>query len=777
MPLVLAGSLLPKHMPPLNACSYTSSLSHTSFIAGGARNRKHNVLSSVDMNALFDTVAKEALPQEIHADDSHPHAISNSLPHLLLPSNTLADALFAPIPDPFHDKQTPCSHAVPVNVHIHSERDLHALDSVCARACGARTRAMQAHSEGLIRPSGPARRLSSVCHLSAAESVALHSEEAHAEAAACQIRLAGARQPCLSANCTSSMAQSSSSGTKHVAANVRSSAPAAVTDPEAQSSSMDAAVAVPAAQDMQKLHRRLTHAEGPVESLHLGFNLQPVRPHSQEASNQQELKQRVKPGLNPETLKTSNSSCAASILGSSWPRVSHVSKLRHGEQLRRAAAEAAAAAAGQAARAESAVRLHTPPTIAFHSAAAKHAMLAAEAAAADAAVTANSTAVASPKHRVGHCTAQLLGLAGQLPAPALRGGRSHASAPTSPVRCGRRHSSALQANQGLLDLDLQYAGRSRDSADVGVHDNAQAQHQHACSGKSFDMHELLGKDVLLGTASAPATPAIMRAAAEKGTARQQQQLHVALREPSLSHDSNGLLADAQCHHMPQKQSMHGRQMEASAPQRGQHAQQATWEQEGIDPMEDPFKASEQFPICPELCLPLPNSGKQDSQQAFLLTDCTNQLPGRQSHHCQSVRPSPSFHSLQVLPSRPDAAETSRFKGSMGTQQRIYQKGDRRRCEQALSMPAEFRGGGEPAAELLSSLTEDEFWEVARAELLDTAEPVRHRSCVGELDSECPITMRGLPVVADKEQHTPQPRLYTGPFASSGISPLLGKSSI
>lgn len=720
-------------------------------------------MSSVDMNTVFDTVAKEALPQEIHAEGAHLHAMSNLLPQVLLPSNTLVDALFAPIPDPFHDKQAPCSHAVPANTQ--SDMGLQAHDRVGVRAYEASTRVTQAQSEGLIRASSSPRGPSSLCH--APDSVASHPEEAHAEAAACQVRKASAGQSCLSANCTSCIAKSSS---KHVG----SSATAAVIDPEAQSSSMDtAAVAVPPAQNLQKPQQRLTHADGPVESLPSGLDFQPALPHSQEPSYPQELKHGMEQEVNPETLKHNSSS-------SMWPRVSHVSKLRHGEQLRRAAAEAAAAAAGQAARAESAVRLHTPPTIAFHSAAAEHAMLAAEAAAANAAVTANSTiqaAVVSSKHRAGHCKAQLLGWEGQLPAPALKGGRLHASAPTSPVRCGRHHSSALQANQGLLDMmDVQCTRRSRDSADVHAPDDAQAQHQHASRGNSSDMHELLGKDLLPRTASAPATHVTIRSA--QGTARQDRQLLVA-QQPSLSPGSNGLLGDAQHHHMPQKQSMQGRKMEATAPQRGQHAQQATWEQEGIQAMEDPFKASEHFSICPELCLSLPNtlpnSDRQDSQQACLLTDCTNQLAGRQNHHRQIVRSSPSLCSL--LCPRPDVAETSGLKGSMGTQQGTCQEDNRRRCELALSLQAEFKRQAEPGTELLSSLTEDEFWEAARAELLDTAEPVRHKSCIGELDSPCPITMCGLPVIADEKQHTPQPMMSTGPASSSGISPLLGKSPV
>ncbi len=84
------------------------------------------------------------------------------------------------------------------------------------------------------------------------------------------------------------------------------------------------------------------------------------------------------------------------------------------------------------------------------------------------------------------------------------------------------------------------------------------------------------------------------------------------------------------------------------------------------------------------------------------------------------------------------------------------------------MRAESGGRAELATERLSSLTEHDFWEAARAELLDTAEPVRHRSCISELDTACPSEMSKLSMVADKMQHTPEPRMNKGLVPPSGI---------
>ena len=749
------------------------------------------------MNAFFGRVANEADPQELQAADHHSHAMKDSLPELLNPSSsTSLDALSASIPDPFHDNQahalimlSPCV----LGANTQRQKDLCLCRWSGARSLGANALAAEAHSAGLLRASSPARWPSSLCHSAAPSGVEVHSGESHAEAAACQVRLASPEQPGPSTTSTSSGARSNSRGAQCSAADVMSTA-AAVTDSEMYSGTVDVATAVPFAQGLQTVQRGLTHPDGFCQNLRLDSQPQPG---GQMESHWQEPKQEIKQGVKPEA-PNANTSSAASMLATASPRVSHVSKLRHGKQLRQAAAEAAAAAAGQAARAESAVRLHTPPTIAFHSTAAKHAMLAAEAAAAAAGVAADSTVqgvVTSPKLRAGHCNIQLLGCLGQSLASAPRAGRLHASAPASPVGHGEHSSSALH-------MGGQYAGHSMDPADVQA--AGHAQHQHASRGELFGVLELFGNDVLPSTASAPATPVITRAAGNKVWEHQHGQ------ESFLPSCSGGLLPDAQCHHLPQQQSrqsmlstdagwkvdtnalqhaqcgqqaqlaqhgqrsqhaQHGqRSQHAQHGQQAQHEQQATWEQEGTHPLEDPFKASEQFPICPELCLSLPDSKKQDSRQSCLLTDCTNQLAGPQS---RTVRP--KCHSQQMPHcSRPGAAVTATLKGSPATHQGDDRK---RRCEQAVSMPTESRGKTKLATELLSSLTEDDFWEAARAELLDTAEPVRHRSCISGMDTVCPFQMNELGIIADRTQHTAEPSMNMRPIPPSSITSLLCKSSL
>ena len=744
----MSGSVPQSSYPQL--CLLITHRSTPLLDADGTRNRQPHGMSSVVKRTPFGRVVDEGPPQELRATDHHSHALNDSLPELPHPSSSaLLGALSVPIPDPLHDQRAQSNHAFPVN-----------------------------------RASSPARWPSSLCNSAAPSGAESHSGESHAEAAACQVKMASPEQPCLSAKSNSSGVRSNSSGAKCPAADVVS-ASAAVRDSEMHSGFVDAVAAVPFASGLQVVQQGLTQPDSICQNLQADPRPRPAEPGSQMTSHHQEHKHKIKQGVKPEALNAHTFS-AASSLATSWPRVSHVGTLRHGKQLRQAAAEAAATAAGQAARAESAVRLHTPPTIAFHSIAAKHAVLAAEAAAAAAAVTADSAvqgAALSLKHRAGHSNTQLLGWAGQLPASAPKAGRLHESAPASPVQHGKHSSSALGGR---------YAEHSMDPADVQA--PGHAQHQHASRGECLDVLELFGNDVLPRTASAPPTPVITRAAGN--TVREHQQGQ----ESFLSSCSVGLLADAHCHHLPQQHSrqsvqstnagwkmdtdasqharfgqpaqlpQHGqRSQHAQRGQQAQHEQQATWEQEGTHPMEDPFKASEQFPICPDLCLSLPNSKKQDSQQECLLIDCTHQLTNPQSRHCQTVRP-PSTSPPQPMPcsSRSDAAVTAALKESMAPHQGTYQNGSR-------SMQAESRGRAELATETLSSLTDNDFWEAARAELLDTAEPVRHKSCISDLDTVCPSEMSALPMVADKMQHTPEPRMNIGPVPASGITPLLCKS--
>ena len=186
-------------------------------------------------------------------------------------------------------------------------------------------------------------------------------------------------------------------------------------------------------------------------------------------------------------------------------------------------------------------------------------------------------------------------------------------------------------------------------------------------------------------------------------------------------------------------------------------------------MEDPFKASEQFPVCPELSLPPLRSNKQDRQRG-LLTDSTNHFTVSQNHCCQTMRPAARVHAQQMQ-------HGSTAADSVAVHRKSCLEHTRTRCVDAVTTPAEPKGradGGDRATELLSSLTEEEFWDAARAELLDTAEAVRHRSCMTQLQGGSPLKMSELFVHDGRTQHTPHPRNPSGQLLPSGITPLLGK---
>lgn len=562
------------------------------------------------------------------------------------------------------------------------------------------------------------------------------------------------------------------------------------------------------AQDGQLLEGRLTQPDAAHQNPQFDTHSQPAMPCSQSTSlHLQEVKSSR---LHAHALPP-----AASILATSWPDVTHVGKLRHGEQLRKAAAEAAATAAGQAARAESSVRMRTPPTIAFHSAAAKHAMVAAEAAAAAAAVTADSriqdTTTSSPQHRAGHLgshSARLLeghAQGRQLLAPALRAGRLHASAPASPISLGKVNSSSLhEASHGLLDMVGPYTGCSLDLADC----RGYVRHQHASRGEDFGMQRLSGSNMLASAASAPASPVKPSMA---GISIRQHQQPTLTQQPPLASYNDGHLAAGQPQHLPQQQSMqstdaglrreaaashqrdfhvqaqHSKQQvqtsqraQGSAPtqqglhaKRSQQAQQATWQHREACPLEDPFKASEQFPVCPESSLLIPTSSNMQERLQGLLTDCTNQHAGPPSRCCQAVKAAAGVQQLRQG-SRGDAPVTAGHGNSKAPQRRSCLEQDTRRCDDAFSGQGQAQGKALGATELLSSLTEEEFWAAAREELLDTAEAVRHRSCMSQLQGVSPLKMPELSVHDGRSQHTPDPRKHTGLHLPSGITPLLGQ---
>ncbi|KAL3143474.1 hypothetical protein ABBQ38_002282 [Trebouxia sp. C0009 RCD-2024] len=755
-------------------------------------------MSSLDMDALFGRVAKETLPDQLHVADYSQTRVE-SLPELLHPSRASA-ALSAPTPHPRHDKATLDAHASPVDrqsqkVLPSSGRGYVKSDGIVA------TNPTAAQFQG---PFSAAPRQSSLCHLTALSDVELlpsHSgaeEEAEAWRASREQYRPSAKQP--NADVRASLAESS-------------------TGTEPPSRAVDAACAIPSAQGLHLplVQDMLTQAGASDQTAQPGGLSQSAMPDSQSTSlHLQEAKHAA-----PQAHSLPS---PASTLATSWPDVTHVSKLRHGEQLRQAAAEAAATAAGQAARAESSIRVRTPPTIAFHSMAAKHAMVAAEAAAAAAAVTADCRiprTATDPQHSAGQLGAHSSLLEGhaevrarRLLAPAPRGGRLHASAPASPVHRGKGSISALHtAGHGLSDMDSQYVGCSLDLADV----RGCVKYQHGSRGEHCGMQQLSGHEVLPSAASAPTSPVRHRMA---GTStRRHQQLPREQQSPRASCNDR-LAVAAQPHQLLQQQSIHstdagwrqgttGSQQrhssdqaqqsrqhvqipqhgQGSAPvqqaqrakrsQQAQHAQQATRHQEQAQPMQDPFQASDRFPVCPELSL-LPSRSSQQDRQQGLLTDSTNFSTAPRSLCCQTVKPAARGHAQQMRhgSTAADAAVTAVDGHCMAVQRKSCLELIRPRCDDAVTVPAQPRGRADradradTAEELLSSLTEEEFWEAARAELLDTADAVRHRSCMSQLQGGSPCKMPELPVHDGGSQNTPDPRKPIGQLLPSGITPLL-----
>lgn len=765
--------------------------------AGSATSKRRQARSSPDMDTLFGRVANETLPHQLHVAD-YSQAKIESLPELL-PLSSASDALSAPVPHPLHVKATLDAHALSSRVNRQSQKVLPSSGRGYDKSDGAgASNPTTAHFQG---PFSAAPRQSSLCHSAAVSDAELLPGQSCAaeEAEAPQAWLASPEKYRPSAN----------KPTAHVRASLADSGT------EAQTRAVDAACAMPAAHGLhlQQVQDMLTQAAASNQNAQPGVLSHSAMLYSQSTSLQlHEVKQ--------STRQAHFLPSAASTRATSWPVVTHASKLRHGEQLRQAAAEAAATAAGQAARAESSVRLKTPPTIAFHSMAARHAMVAAEAAAAAAAVTAAcrifGTAI-HPQHSAGQLGAHsslpeghAQGRARQLLDPASRAGRFHASAPASPVHRGKRRASALQqAGHGLFDIESQCVGCSLDLADV----YGRLRYQHASREESPGLQRPLGNEVLPYAASAPASPVRHRTAVT--SIRQYQQLPIEQQSPLASCNDRLSLA-AQPHQLLQQQSVqgtaagwrqqttasqqrlscdpaqHSRQPvqipqhgQGSAPiqqaqpakrrQQAQHAQQATWHQEQAQPIEDPFQASDRFPVCPELSL-LPSSSNQQHRQQGFLTDSTHYFTAPRNLCCQTVKPAARVHAHQMRhgSTAADAAVTAVLGDSMAVETNSCLEPIRTRCDEAVTVPAQPSGRADRVGDLLRSLTEEEFWEAARAELLDSADAVRQRSCMSQLQAGSPRKMPELPAHDGRSQNTPDPRKCTGQLLPSGITPLLGK---
>ena len=691
-------------------------------------------MSSLDMDAYFNTVAHQNLPQHLYTGCQVP-AEDSALPEVLNASEL--DTLAAPILDPFHEEQALYKSVGQVIIKQDPQQVLPAHARLSARLSGD-----IAHSSELAQ---------SHC---IAESASLSSNKE--------------QQEILSTAATQSPADI---------------VPAHSRAHESQTSAITSLQAETNLCGSQLGDTNGNSSGGKLSKA--GVNTFDVDTDS-ERHIRQDISQSVETKTQP--VNADRTHPQPFVLANSWPRMTHVPKLRHGEQLRKAAVEAATAAAGQAARAESAVRLQTPPTIAFHSKAAQHAMAAAEAAAVSAG---QISAALCPGQRAGRFGAQSAveleeghSLVGQLHVPAPRAGRLHASAPASP-----KHPSLPlhRACQSLWGNTGNHADEGVDFAAVNVSGDHGC--YHASDGQPMDPLEQPNAGLSPLAFSAPSSPVSSHKAVR--LFRQQQQQQLALLSCNCLHQKQQLSTlSAICTHRQRQQerpeSKKGKARDSDGAEQSRHWQQPQHAQHGLEtllPIEDPFKASDQFPVCPELSLWRPGSTEQ-VKQYDLLAECTNQLAGIQDKQPQHLRlPVKSRTKQRQHRPKPEAATAVRPRCSTAAQADSCTHLHRRVFGHALSnhigdraQPAcktHIVDRAQPASEL-SSLTENEFWEAAREDLLDTAEAVRHQSRVAQLTALTPVRMQQLSLYASGQEQTPLPRLQAALTHQSGITPLLGK---
>lgn len=470
-----------------------------------------------------------------------------------------------------------------------------------------------------------------------------------------------------------------------------------------------------------------------------------------------------------------------------WPLLPHVPKLRHGQQLRQAAAEAAAVAAGQAAKAASAVQLQTPPTIAFNSKAARHAMAATEAATAAASLTGGPGQHAMSTSQEGFSD----NYSGQ----GTRAGRLYASAPASPVKAGEHHSHRLPAVGGRR------TGRNTDTADVDHPPHVGIRSQ-SCSStwQSPDAARLTtpasgSQPPASGPQSPPsdpqspvmpsqATTALLHAQAQSEQLSRLHQHHsqqsTASRHQLSKRLLHGQIVPLQ-HLVDQQQQQQHRlyqgvdgQLMPVGSQQGAAGGSELGSQPGphrqLQEQEDPFKASAMFPVYAEVSSGMP------------LTDCTNQPPSIQGcQHLAKAQKSRPRRKRQLSRSTATGLSAatgsgSAFRAAVKSQHASVSQQTCTEAAEAQAVAAQHRltrSASDAAA--LTSLSEQDFWDAARADLTDTSEVVRHRSRLHEgVDPDSPVRTRQMSTFSDDVSQTPKAKMY--PMLHSGITPLLGTSA-
>ena len=232
--------------------------------------------------------------------------------------------------------------------------------------------------------------------------------------------------------------------------------------------------------------------------------------------------------------------------------------------------------------------------------------------------------------------------------------------------------------------------------------------------------------------------------------------------------------------------------DAAERQLGTHGKQQDEE------VQDPFAASLLFPVYAE-------SGMTDCRPPF--TDCTNQgsslhQQARQSK-ARGARRKPQRHSSDRPGLVADATSDFSFCTPVKTSGHLpatqaYSEGPDAEADEAAARVRAYSEGPDAEADTLAvqvaaravdasrwsasctaagltSMTEEQFWEAARADLTDTADPVRHRSRLQscQVGGHTPTETPACPSV----RSSPELCSASADAHCRGITPLLGMQSL
>ena len=783
--------------------------------AGKGRGSKHLLMSSLDMDAYFGKVADNSHPQAAHADHmtGHPHTSE------LLDHSESFEQFSQSIPDPFAEGYTHAKH-----------------DRVLAKSgqTPPKLGRIQSKSGKGLAKSGQTLPMPDSNQVNSGRGIS-KSDQTHAKIGTSS-RHPVMREVAQVAQ-DSWTSDGSPGLTEMTASHTGTDMPDLQLGSMRQSKLRDAASnSVEAASSSMTVSHSKADARGSLAAVNSHGLEQAHQQRQQQAGCVREpefaLHHSMIAGIPAGTQQTAAAATAATDTGKAgtrpfavqgaWPLLPHVTKLRHGQQLRQAAAEAAAVAAGQAAKAESAVPLRTPPTIAFNSKAARHAMAAAEAAAAAASLTGgqvmHATAGSQEEPNEG-CIGQ-----GQ------RAGRLHASAPVSPVNAGKQRSSVLhKACHGLSAAVGRRTDCSSDIVNVsdpqyvgGPDDKGQLHNTawQSCSANG-----------MTGSASAPNSPLPVKHAAgvesQRATCAQSQQSgvlhHKALQQPlDMTAQQAKSLSERQAWpsgsdpqlggHSPQDQGWQQEEEQEQSPPKslqwsrhdsklGSHSA-STWQQQQeeeqwmhpevqqgcqggsrLEPQwqqeegEDPFRASAMFPVYAEL------TGSSNASGSSPMTDCTNQLASTGIHSHQHKLVQHKFaQSRHRRHASKYAADVSKVADSEFA---LHQAFAKQKCAYSSQQACGSVPAAEPmaaqrltcsasdAAAALTSLSEEDFWQAAQADLTDTVETVKHKSrlCDACSQASTPEKVHQMKALSGSIAQTPKPGTHEAHY--SRITPLMG----